>query len=183
MPPDHPEPHRPPSWARAALFRHRQLLRFAVVGGICFVLTNAVNYALKLTVLTAHPVTALGVAVLVATIVSYVLNREWSFHDRGGRERHHEAALFFLISGVSLGLNAAPLAVSRYLLGLRTPAVDLLTQEVADFVSGIVIGTLVAMAFRWWALKRWVFPRAGVRVVRGGGERPAPTGKSRDRAA
>ncbi len=25
--------------------------------------------------------------------VSYVLNRQWSFRARGGRERHHEAAL------------------------------------------------------------------------------------------
>ncbi|MFD1051596.1 GtrA family protein, partial [Kibdelosporangium lantanae] len=73
--------------------KHRELVRFAVVGGICFAVTNAVNYALKLTVLTDKPVTALVTAVIIATIVSYVLNREWSFRTRGGRERHHEAAL------------------------------------------------------------------------------------------
>ena len=36
---------------------------------------------------------------IVAVIASYVLNREWSFRDRGGRERHHEALLFFAFSG------------------------------------------------------------------------------------
>ncbi|WP_432278936.1 GtrA family protein [Nocardia brasiliensis] len=42
------------------------------------------------------PVTANMVAVLIATVVSYVLNREWAFTSRGGHERRHEAALFFV---------------------------------------------------------------------------------------
>ncbi|MGW5052853.1 GtrA family protein [Actinokineospora sp. NPDC004072] len=157
---------RLPEPVRAALTKHRELLRFAVVGGVCFVVTNAVNYALKLTVLTDNPVTALAIAVIIATIVSYVLNREWSFSTRGGRERPHEAALFFLISGIGVAINSAPLAVSRYLLHLKVPEVSRFTQEIADFASGIVLGTLLAMVFRWWAFKKWVFPQADVRAVR-----------------
>ncbi|MFD1048748.1 GtrA family protein, partial [Kibdelosporangium lantanae] len=107
---------RLPEPVRKLVLKHREMLRFAVVGGVCFVVTLVVNYALKLTVLNAQPVTAQAVAVIIATIVSYVLNREWSFHTRGGRERHHEAALFFLISGIGVGLNSAPLWVSRYML-------------------------------------------------------------------
>ncbi|TVT34110.1 GtrA family protein [Amycolatopsis rhizosphaerae] len=154
---------------RALLTKHAELLRFAVVGGTCFVLTNAVNYGLKLTVLPANPVTALTLAVLVATVVSYVLSREWSFRTRGGRERPHEAALFFLVSGISVGLNSLPLAVSHYLLDLRVPHVRPLTQEIADYVSGMILGTLLAMVFRWWAFKKWVFPQADARpkLVRG----------------
>ena len=155
-----------PDPVRAALAKHRELLRFAVVGAICFVVTNAVNYSLKLTVLTANPVTALAIAVIIATIVSYVLNREWSFSTRGGRERPHEAALFFLISGIGVAINSAPLAASRYLLHLKVPEVSRFTQEVADFASGIVLGTLLAMVFRWWAFKKWVFPQADVRRLR-----------------
>jgi putative flippase GtrA len=92
-----------------------------------------------------------------------VLSREWSFRTRGGRERQHEAALFFVISGIAVGLNSLPLAISRYLLELRTPYVGLLTQEIADYVSGMILGTLTAMVFRWWAFKKWVFPLAGAR--------------------
>jgi putative flippase GtrA len=143
--------------------KHRELVRFAVVGGICFAVTNAVNYALKLTVLTEKPVTALVTAVIIATIVSYVLNREWSFRTRGGRERHHEAALFFLISGVGVGVNSLPLVISRYVLQLQVPHVSVLTQEVADYVSGIIVGTLITTLFRWWAFKKWVFPQADAR--------------------
>lgn len=155
--------NRVPEPLRSVLFKHRELLKFAVVGGICFVVTVAVNYALKLTILNNKPVTALIFAVVIATIVSYVLNREWSFRTRGGRERHHEAALFFLFSGIGVGLNSMPLWVSRYLLDLEVPHVSRLVQEIADFSSGLILGTLLAMVFRLWAFKKWVFPQAGAR--------------------
>ena len=102
-------------------------------------------------------------AVLVATIVSYVLNREWSFRTRGGRERRHEALLFFVISGIGIAMYSAPLAASRYLFDLQVPYVSLLTQEFADFLSGQILGTIVGMAFRWWAFRRFVFPHKDVR--------------------
>lgn len=155
-----------PAPLRSLLLKHRELLKFAFVGGICFVITVAVNYGLKLTILSAKPVTAQAVAVIIATIVSYVLNREWAFRTRGGRERAHEAALFFLISGMGVVLNTLPLWISRYWLDLQVPHVDRLAQEFADFTSGMIIGTLVAMVFRWWAFKKWVFPDENVRPGR-----------------
>jgi putative flippase GtrA len=163
--------NRVPEPLRSVLIKHRELLKFAVVGAINFVVTVAVNYALKLTILNEKPVTALAIAVVIATIVSYILNREWSFRTRGGRERHHEAALFFLINGIGVGLNSLPLAVSRYLLHLQVPQVTLLAQETADFVSGMILGTVLASAFRLWGYKKWVFPHADARprVVRGAG--------------
>ena len=38
-------------------------------------------------------------------MLSYVLNREWSFSQRGGLERHHEATLFFVVNGLAMVLN------------------------------------------------------------------------------
>ncbi|SDG57742.1 GtrA family protein [Pseudonocardia oroxyli] len=154
---------RIPQPYRDMAFRHRELLKFAMVGGSTWVIDTAVFLILKGTVLAEKPLTAKIIAVLVATIVSYVLNREWSFRTRGGRERHHEALLFFLISGVGVAVYSAPLAASRYLFHLQVPEVSLLTQEVADFVSGQILGTLVGMAFRWWAFRRFVFPEKDVR--------------------
>ncbi len=149
---------------RELLAKHRELVRFALVGGTSFVITMTITYALKFTVLRTHPVTALIVGVLIATIFSYVANREWSFRTRGGRERAHEAALFFLFSGVALALNALPQWVSRYVLQLQVPHVSLVGQETADFVSGMIIGTLLGTLFRWWAFKKWVFPTEGART-------------------
>lgn len=155
-----------PEPLRAMLVKHRELLKFAFVGGICFVITLAVNYGLKLTILADKPVTAQAIAVIIATIVSYILNREWAFRTRGGRERAHEATLFFLISGMGVVLNTAPLWLSRYALDLQVPHVDRFAQEFADFFSGMIIGTLVAMVFRWWAFKKWVFPDENARPGR-----------------
>jgi putative flippase GtrA len=159
---------RVPEPLRRLLIKHRELLKFAIVGGTTFVIDNGIWYLLKLTVLEEKPVTAKIIAIIVATIVSYVLNREWSFRTRGGRERHHEAALFFLISGVGVALNSAPLWVSRYVLLLEEPHVSRLVQEVADFASGSIIGMLMAMFFRFWAFKRWVFPDELGHTRRGG---------------
>ncbi|WP_189209762.1 MULTISPECIES: GtrA family protein [Actinokineospora] len=149
---------RVPEPLRRVLLKHRELLKFGIVGGTTFVIDNAIWYLLKFTVLEAKPVTAKAIAVIIATIVSYVLNREWSFRSRGGRERHHEAALFFLISGCGVVINLIPPYVSRYVLDLETPHVSLLVQETADFVSGSIIGMLLATGFRFWGFRKWVFP-------------------------
>lgn len=162
-------------WLRRLWEKHHEAAKFLVVGGVCFVATVAVNYLLKLTVLHQKPVTALAFATVVATILSYVLNREWSFRTRGGREQHHEAALFFAVSAIGIGLNLVPLAISRYVLDLEIPDVSRTVQEVADFVSGNVLGTLLAMLFRLWAFKRFVFPDAGARPARP--SRPGPRTK------
>ena len=107
--------------------------------------------------------TAKVIAGIVAVIASYILNREWSFRDRGGRERHHEALLFFAFSGVGVLLSMAPLWVSSYVLDLRVPMVSLTVENIADFISAYVIGNLLQMAFRFWAFRRWVFPDESAR--------------------
>jgi putative flippase GtrA len=147
-----------PEPLRSVLIKHRELLKFGIVGGTTFVVDNGVWYFLKLSVLESKPTTAKAIAIIVATIVSYILNREWSFRTRGGRERHHEAALFFVISGIAVVLNLIPLYASRYVFDLEVPHVTRLVQEIADFTSGSIIGMLLAMFFRFWGFKRWVFP-------------------------
>jgi len=154
---------RLPRPIREPLYRHKELVKFAVVGGTTFIIDTLIFLGLKHSVLEAKPIVSKIIATLIATIVSYILTREWSFRTRGGRVRHHEAALFFVISGLGIALTAAPLGVSRYLLDLTTPHVSPFTQEVADFVSAQVIGTLCATAFRWWAFRRFVFPHADAR--------------------
>ena len=138
--------------------RHHELIKFAIVGATTFVIDSAVFYTLKLTVLEPKPVTAKIIAGIVAVIASYILNREWSFRDRGGRERHHEALLFFGFSGVGVLICMAPLWFSSYVLMLRVPEVSLTVENIADFIAAYIIGNLLQMAFRFWAFRRWVFP-------------------------
>jgi len=150
-----PERHRP------FLVKHRKLVKFLVVGGTCFLLTMVINFALKLTVFEAKPVVALTIATVIATFVSYVLNRQWSFRAAG---KQREAILFFVVSALAVAVNDLPLIASRYLFDLREPDVSHFTQEVADFLSGMIVGTLLAMVFRYWAMNRFVFTRLSARV-------------------
>jgi putative flippase GtrA len=143
--------------------RHHELIKFAIVGATTFIIDSAIFYTLKLTILEPKPVTAKVIAGIVAVIASYIMNREWSFRDRGGRERHHEALLFFAFSGVGVLLSMAPLWVSSYMLQFRVPMVSLTAENIADFVSAYVIGNLLQMAFRFWAFRRWVFPDESAR--------------------
>jgi len=138
--------------------RHHELIKFAIVGATTFVIDSAVFFTLKLTVLEPKPVTAKIIAGVVAVIASYILNREWSFRDRGGRERHHEALMFFAFSAVGVLLSMAPLWFSSYVLMLRVPEVSLTVENIADFVAAYIIGNLLQMAFRFWAFRRFVFP-------------------------
>lgn len=138
--------------------RHHELIKFAIVGATTFVIDSVIFFTLKLTILEPKPVTAKIIAGVVAVIASYILNREWSFRDRGGRERHHEALLFFGVSGVGVLLSMAPLWVSSYVFEFRVPMVTLTVENIADFVSAYIIGNLLQMAFRFWAFRRWVFP-------------------------
>lgn len=149
---------RLPGPLRGFLLDHSELVKFSIVGGVTFLIDNAVWYSLKFTILPDNPTTAKAIGVLVATIASYIFNREWSFRMRAGRERPHEAALFFSISGVALVVNITPLYFSRYVLDLETPYVSTPIQEVADFVSGSVVGVVAAMLVRFWALRKWAFP-------------------------
>jgi len=149
---------RLPEAVQPSLLRHHELIKFAIVGGTTFIIDSAIFYTLKLTILEPKPVTAKVIAGIVAVIASYVLNREWSFRGRGGRERHHEALLFFAFSGVGVLLSMAPLWFSHYVLDLRVPSVSLTLENITDFISAYIIGNLLQMAFRFWAFRRWVFP-------------------------
>ncbi|MFD9127915.1 GtrA family protein [Kitasatospora sp. NPDC059571] len=148
---------RVPERYRPFLVQHRKLVKFALVGGTCFVLTTVIDLGLKLTVLQSKPVVALTIATVIATVVSYVLNRQWSFRANG---KQREAILFFVVSALAIVVNDIPLAFSRYVLDLREPDVSHVAQESADFLSGMIVGTLLAMVFRYWAMNRFVFTRS-----------------------
>ena len=138
--------------------KYRELAKFLVVGGTSYIVDVGLFSLLSHTVLSNKVVTAKAISVLVATILSYILNREWSFSRRGGREKHHEAMLFFLVNGIAMALNLVPLALSQYVFGFNTDNYSSLTVSITNFISANVIGTILGMAFRFWAYRKWVFP-------------------------
>lgn len=137
--------------------RGRRQMRFLAVGGICYIITIGINFLLKWTVLESKPTTALLIATTIASIVSYSLNKRWTFSSRGGKHPGIEAFLFAAVTGIGIVINSVPLYISRYALGFEHPPHSLFFQEVADFISGPIIGTALAMVFRWVAMDLIVF--------------------------
>lgn len=125
----------------------------------------AIFYSLSLTILEEKPVVAKVLSGILATVLSYILNREWSFKNRGGRERHHEALLFFTISGIGVLLAAAPLWIANNVFDIRADQENLTTLVVVDFVLNYIIGNLLQMVFRFWALRRFAFPDENVHII------------------
>jgi putative flippase GtrA len=138
--------------------KYRELAKFLVVGGTAWIVDTGLFTLLSHTILEQKVITAKAISILVSTVFSYILNREWSFSSRGGRERHHEALLFFLVNGLALLINLIPLWMSRYVFGFTMPEYSRFFVSVADFIAANVIGTLVGMAFRFWAYRKFVFP-------------------------
>jgi len=127
---------------------YREMIKFGVVGLLAFVIDIGLANLLWHTVLSDKVTTAKIISGIVATLFSWVGNRQWTFRHRRSRPAHHEVLLFFGVNGVALLISAAALYVSHYGLGY----VSILADNVATIV-GIGLGTL----FRFWAYRRFVF--------------------------
>ncbi len=126
-----------------------ELLKFVVVGGFCFVLDTALSLLFRFTV-HLGPTTSKTLSTIIATAVSYVGNRLWSFAHRVDDDRGHgqDITVYAVINVVGLVITLIPVDIAHYLLDETSP--------VAFTVSG-VIGTAIATVFRFWAYRRWVF--------------------------
>ncbi|MBG0717958.1 GtrA family protein [Microbacterium sp. 2C] len=130
---------------------------FLVVGGIAFVVDAGVFNLLAFG-FTGHgplydaPLVAKTIAILLATVFTYVGNRYWTFGSRHIERRFSRYVLFVLLNVVAIGIQLGCLAFSRYVLGLE--------GIVADNVSGTLIGQALATLFRYFTYDRWVFPEA-----------------------
>lgn len=132
--------------------------RFLAVGGVCFVFTVLVNFALKWTILSSHPTSAMLLSVALASVLSYYLNKYWTFKKKETKSIL-EFILFMTVSGIGALINSVPVYFSRYILGFEYPGVSLLFQEVSDFISGPILGTVLAMIFRWFMMKVVIFSK------------------------
>ena len=138
--------------ARARYERSRSLIhefaKFAVIGVAGVFITNAV-YDLLYIHLGLGPVTSTTIATIVATIVSYLGNRYWSFRDRQRTGVVREIVVFAVLNGIGLLIQDAAMAFNYYALGLGH-------DKLAGFIAlntGIVLATL----FRFWSYRHFVW--------------------------
>jgi putative flippase GtrA len=139
--------------------RFRQLIhegaKFCVVGGIGAIVTLAGADILH-NHLGQNKYLAITISTLVATAVTFVGNRYWTFRHRSGKGTTHESAMFFVLNGVGLLIGYACIWVVQDAVGLS----GALWYDFANFL-GLVFGTL----FRFWSYRKWVWqaqPAAGL---------------------
>lgn len=129
-----------------------QLARFAVVGGLGFVVDVALFNLLRahpIAGVHGWPVIAKTISLLAAIAVNWLGNRWWTFRESRRRDTVREAVEFLIASLVGSLVSLACLGVSHYLLHL--------TSAVADNVSANVVGLLLGSAVRFAAYRWWVF--------------------------
>ena len=136
-------------WVRGTIsVLWREVVKFGIIGALAFVVDVGTMNLLRNTVMEDKPTTAKVVSASVATVFSWIGNRQWTFRARRNRPAHHEFALFAVTNIVALVIGAGAIAFSHYGLGLKT----LFADNIANVV-GIGLGTL----FRFWAYRKFVF--------------------------
>src|SRR5215472_9999909 len=128
--------------------RFRQLIhegfKFLVIGAIGFIVTFGVANAL-------HPIgkyKAITIATILATAVTYLGNRYWTFAHREGKGTTRDSTLFFVLNGVGL-------LIYYGCIGL----IDLagLGHSVAWYNVALVLGTGLGTLFRFWSYRKWIW--------------------------
>lgn len=131
----------------------QEVAKFGVVGAIGFVVQLGVQNALH-SGAGVGPLTALVIAYVIATIVTFVGNRHWAFKHRKGKGFGQEGVLFILLNVIGIFIQVGIVAFVTYGLHMT----DHLSYNVATII-GIGIGTL----FRLYTYRKFVFlaPPAG----------------------
>jgi putative flippase GtrA len=141
--------------------RRAELAKFAVVGGVAFVvdlgLFNLLLYGLQTTLSEDEKVlTSRTISALAATLVAWIGNRLWAFSHRKRVQRAGELSAFLAVNVVAFAISLGTVAFSTYVLGLKSP---LMTN--AFLIVGIGLGTIA----RYAGYRRYVFTGGHVDAV------------------
>jgi putative flippase GtrA len=124
-----------------------ELAKFGVVGAIGAVIDLGGSAVLH-GAIHLGPLSAKAIAVCVATVVTYLGSRFWTFRHRENQPLLREGTLFILLNAVGLLIAELVIGFTVYVLGIR--------GQVAFNVAS-VIGTALGTIFRYLTYKRWVF--------------------------
>lgn len=138
-------------------FRHLgpEATKFGIVGltgvGVQIVAANVLRYAGPdhVGILEHKPTTALVLSISLATVITYLGNRYWTYHHRERGSVRRELPVFVLLNAIAIAIGALCVVISQYVLGL--------TSWLAYNISGNVIGLGLGTLFRFWSYRRFVF--------------------------
>jgi putative flippase GtrA len=124
-----------------------ELAKFGIVGGIGAVIDLG-GAAVLHSSYHLEPLTAKAISISVATVVTYVGSRFWTFRHRENQPLHRETVLFFALNVVGLLIAEAVIACTTYIFGFK----GAIAYNLAS-----LIGTGLGTIFRFYAYRKWVF--------------------------
>lgn len=145
--------------------------RFGVVGLVGLIVTDS-GANLLLYGAGMDRFSATAIATIVATAISFVANRYWTFRHRARSGTGRETVLFFVVNGIGVAISEACIGLASA-LGLTGGV---------SYNMALIGGIALATVFRYWSYKRWVWPAATAasgRVSRLPVRWPAQAGLSR----
>jgi putative flippase GtrA len=123
--------------------------KFLVVGGIGFAVTevafNLFRFSAGLGLFTSN-----ALATIIATVVTFIGNRYWTFRHRQGKGTTHETVMFFVLNGIGLLIQYGAVWVAQNVFGF--PHNDKFSTNVA-----LLLGIALATLFRFWSYRKWVW--------------------------
>ena len=128
--------------------RFRQLIhegfKFLVIGVFGAIVTFGVANALH----SVGKYKAITIATILATAITYLGNRYWTFRHRQGKGTTRDSTMFFVFNGIGL-------LIYYGCIGL----IDLagLGHSVAWYNVALVVGTGLGTLFRFWSYRQWIW--------------------------
>jgi putative flippase GtrA len=132
-----------------ARYRHLipELLKFCVVGGLGAVIDLG-GAAVLHGKFHVEGLEAKAISTIIATVVTYLGSRFWTFKHRENQALGREVAIFVVLNVIGLLIAEAVIAIVTYGLGLHSQL---------EYNAASVLGTGLATVFRYFAYRQWVF--------------------------
>ena len=134
----------------------KEIIRFAVSGGVCFLIEFALLVLLRdtcgLDTLAATPI-----AFTVSVIVNYLFCVKWVFPD-AGKQGNKARVAFFITSIMGLFLNEGLMWLFRVLFGEDTVVVTVFSFAVTMYMVNKILATLIVMVWNY-ITKRYILKK------------------------
>ena len=138
--------------------RAGEIIRFALTGGICFLVELGVLILLRGR-LGVDTLIATPIAFLISVILNYLLCVAWVF--RGTKNRGTGAKAGFLITSlIGLGLNELLMLVFRLILGEDTVILTLGSRTINMYVLNKSLATLIVMIWNYFSKRAVLYRKA-----------------------
>jgi putative flippase GtrA len=128
--------------------RFRQLIhegfKFMVIGVVGAIVTFGAANALH----SIGKYKAITIATILATVITYLGNRYWTFRHRHGKGTTRDSTMFFVLNGVGLLIYYGCIGLLD-LAGLG--------HSVAWYNVALVVGTGLGTLFRFWSYRKWIW--------------------------